>query len=346
MEEEGLGRVPIYFYDPYAPTDDYWSIDEVNNLEAEEAREEESTDNDPLDKVSLNLLFDERVTNNEIRVIHPITDRFGNWWGFVGTRRIDGDNDESANQSDNEVLMINLGDEKDCSELVVDAERGAYPNWTVEHALKYKTKNADSYLSSDSDSDSRSTQSESSFSSSQTTESSKENLVKVPKNNIYFEFDSEMSFDNFSNEKENLEYFTSPMINYVDSDNPNFEEEILEFIEREEERHAKPFSEEIITANLGSKNEPKLVKIGATLSSQESGKLILLLKEYKDVFAWSYKDMPGIDPEIVQHKIPLHPDAKPVKQKLRRMRPDWVLKIKEEVTKQINAGFLIVTEYL
>ena len=55
--------------------------------------------------------------------------------------------------------------------------------------------------------------------------------------------------------------------------------------------------------------------------------------------------MPGIDPEIVQHRIPLNPDAKPVKQKLRQIRPDWMLKIKEEITKQIDAEFLMVTEY-
>ncbi|XP_058208176.1 uncharacterized protein LOC131321189 [Rhododendron vialii] len=73
--------------------------------------------------------------------------------------------------------------------------------------------------------------------------------------------------------------------------------------------------------------------------------LTSLLKEFEDVFVWSHADMPGIDPEIVGHQIPLYPDAKPVKQKLRRMRPDWVLKIKEEVTKQINARFLMVTEY-
>ncbi|KAI8572597.1 hypothetical protein RHMOL_Rhmol01G0212000 [Rhododendron molle] len=137
-----------------------------------------------------------------------------------------GDSDESANQSDCEVLMINLGDEKDCSKLIVDAEKEAYPNWTVEHTLKYKTKNANSDLGSDSDSDSRSTRSESSFSSSQTTESSEKNLVAMPKNNIYFEFDSEMSFDKFSNKKEDLEYFTLPMINCVDSNNPIVEEEI------------------------------------------------------------------------------------------------------------------------
>ena len=55
--------------------------------------------------------------------------------------------------------------------------------------------------------------------------------------------------------------------------------------------------------------------------------------------------MPGIDPEIVQHRIPLDPEARPVKQKLRRIRPDWAIKIKEEVTKQIYAGLLLVSEY-
>jgi len=46
--------------------------------------------------------------------------------------------------------------------------------------------------------------------------------------------------------------------------------------------------------------------------------MIALLQEYSDVFAWSYKDMPGLDTNIVVHKIPLEEGCKPVKQKLRR----------------------------
>ena len=34
-----------------------------------------------------------------------------------------------------------------------------------------------------------------------------------------------------------------------------------------------------------------------------------------------------------------------VKQKLRRMKPEWTLKIKEEVEKQYNARFLRVVDY-
>ena len=73
--------------------------------------------------------------------------------------------------------------------------------------------------------------------------------------------------------------------------------------------------------------------------------MIDLLKEFQDVVAWSYADMPGINPAIVQHHIPLLPNSKPVEQKLRWMRHDWALKVKEEVEKQFEAGFIVVTEY-
>ena len=56
--------------------------------------------------------------------------------------------------------------------------------------------------------------------------------------------------------------------------------------------------------------------------------------------------MPGIDTEIVQHCIPTDPTMKSIKQKLRRMKPEWTLKIKEEVEKQYNVRFLRVVNYL
>ena len=60
---------------------------------------------------------------------------------------------------------------------------------------------------------------------------------------------------------------------------------------------------------------------------------------------WSYENMLGIDTDIVQHCIPIDPAIKPIKQKLRRMKLEWTLKIKEEVEKQYNAGFLRVVNY-
>jgi len=43
--------------------------------------------------------------------------------------------------------------------------------------------------------------------------------------------------------------------------------------------------------------------------------------------------MSRIDIDIVHHCIPTNPTMKLVKQKLRRMKPKWILKIKEEMEK-------------
>ena len=63
------------------------------------------------------------------------------------------------------------------------------------------------------------------------------------------------------------------------------------------------------------------------------GSLIKLLHEYKDVFAWSYQNMLGLEINVVVHKLSLKLEYKLVKQKLRHIRPDMSLKIREEVKK-------------
>ena len=47
----------------------------------------------------------------------------------------------------------------------------------------------------------------------------------------------------------------------------------------------------------------RIVKIGAGLPAMIKGQLIAFLQEYKDVFAWSHEDMPGIDPNIIVHRL-------------------------------------------
>ena len=41
--------------------------------------------------------------------------------------------------------------------------------------------------------------------------------------------------------------------------------------------------------------------------------MVALLKEYKDVFAWSYQEMLGLSPNLVTHELKVDPNAKPVK---------------------------------
>jgi len=55
--------------------------------------------------------------------------------------------------------------------------------------------------------------------------------------------------------------------------------------------------------------------------------------------------MPGLSPDIVQHRLPLNPECSSVKQKLQRMKPEMSLKIKEEVKNQFDVGFFAVARY-
>ena len=55
--------------------------------------------------------------------------------------------------------------------------------------------------------------------------------------------------------------------------------------------------------------------------------------------------MTGLDIEIVMHKIPIKPECPPVRQALRRMKSEIILKIKEEVEKQLKVGFLTAIAY-
>ena len=70
-----------------------------------------------------------------------------------------------------------------------------------------------------------------------------------------------------------------------------------------------------------------------------------MLHDYVEIFDWSYKDMPGLDTNIVVHRLPTKEDYPPVKKKVRRMRPELSKKIKDEVMKQFDMGFLAVTSY-
>ena len=81
------------------------------------------------------------------------------------------------------------------------------------------------------------------------------------------------------------------------------------------------------------------------MSPATKKELIDLLQDYSDVFAWSYQDMPGLDTDIIVHRLLLSKECAPIKQKLRRVKPEMLLKIKEKVKKQLDAGFFKVSKY-
>jgi hypothetical protein len=50
-------------------------------------------------------------------------------------------------------------------------------------------------------------------------------------------------------------------------------------------------------------------------------KFAKLLGEFQDVFAWSYEDLRGFDPSLIQHAIPIQEGVKLVRHKQRPINP-------------------------
>lgn len=95
----------------------------------------------------------------------------------------------------------------------------------------------------------------------------------------------------------------------------------------------------------GPRTIKKEIKIGVAVDVDVKKGLIELLRKYVDVFAWSYQDMYGLDTNIMVHRLSVKEECLLVKQKLRRTRPNMTTKIKEEVQKQFDTGFLAVSNY-
>ncbi|KAI5396812.1 hypothetical protein KIW84_062874 [Lathyrus oleraceus] len=111
--------------------------------------------------------------------------------------------------------------------------------------------------------------------------------------------------------------FEFPVFEAEEESDVEVSDELSRLLEQDE-KIIQPLEEQIELVNLGSEDDVKEVKIGSRL--------------------W-------LDYDIVEHRLPLKPECLPVKQKLRRTHLDMAVKIKEEVQKQIDVGFLMNADY-
>ena len=95
----------------------------------------------------------------------------------------------------------------------------------------------------------------------------------------------------------------------------------------------------------GLGEDKKLVYIATNLEQNEEQSLIEILQEFRDVFAWSYKDLKGVDPTICQHTIPLCDDAKPSRQHPYSYNENYAMRIEEEINRLRETGFIYEIEH-
>ena len=103
------------------------------------------------------------------------------------------------------------------------------------------------------------------------------------------------------------------------------------------------FSPDVELETINLSDNPSVqqpTSINATLPSLEKAQLISLLKEYTDVFAWEYHEMPGLDPNLVAHALNMELGAKPVVQPMQTFHPHVEAQIIQEVQKLLMVGFI------
>jgi len=62
----------------------------------------------------------------------------------------------------------------------------------------------------------------------------------------------------------------------------------------------QPINAEIEECNIGTIENPKMIKLSRTLPPDKKSKYIKLFKEFQDVFAWSYEDLKSYDTTVIQ----------------------------------------------
>ncbi|XP_020204927.1 uncharacterized protein K02A2.6-like [Cajanus cajan] len=91
--------------------------------------------------------------------------------------------------------------------------------------------------------------------------------------------------------------------------------------------------------------EGKKVKIGTSLSQEDAARLIEVLKANMTAFAWHAKDISGVDPDFMCHKLAVDPGAKPVIQKRRKFGEEKRKAITEETNKLLMAAHIREIQY-
>ncbi|KAM1270631.1 hypothetical protein ACFX13_032513 [Malus domestica] len=98
--------------------------------------------------------------------------------------------------------------------------------------------------------------------------------------------------------------------------------------------------------DLGTEGDPRPIQPSGLLEIDDRAKIVCLLQEFKDCFAWHYTEMPGLDSTLVEHRMPIKEGYKPVKQAPRKMSKEIEEKVKEEIERLVKVGFIRPAKYV
>ncbi|RDY12782.1 Retrovirus-related Pol polyprotein, partial [Mucuna pruriens] len=76
------------------------------------------------------------------------------------------------------------------------------------------------------------------------------------------------------------------------------------------------------------------------LNSEFEEKLLQVLRQHKKAIGWQLSDLPGINPSICMHRILMEEEARPIRQRQRRLNLTILDVVKKKVTKLLASGII------
>jgi hypothetical protein len=107
----------------------------------------------------------------------------------------------------------------------------------------------------------------------------------------------------------------------------------------------KKQEEEVMDCNIGTAENPKIVKLSKALPLEQKDRYVSLMKNFIGVFSWLYEDLKTFDTDIIQHKIPLKVGSKPFRQKIRKFNPMLMFIIEKELKRMLDAIIIVPLRY-
>ena len=87
------------------------------------------------------------------------------------------------------------------------------------------------------------------------------------------------------------------------------------------------------------------IMLGSSCSPEEVNAYKALFQEFCDIFMWSYTEILGLDPSIMEHHINIWPDVALVCQKQWPIHPSKVAVVKAEIEKLRTVVFIYPIAY-
>ena len=96
--------------------------------------------------------------------------------------------------------------------------------------------------------------------------------------------------------------------------------------------------EELVEVSLDENDPNKKVLVGTLLAKKEKDELMLFLQKNKEIFAWSHRDIPRVDPSMAENQLNIDPRYPLVHQKKRRFSLEQNKIISDEIDRLLETN--------